>query len=131
MYKISLIKDGGYFFIRYLIKFQDALLEIYGSLSTVYKLNTELIIQSNFIINNVYGKEDMYEASLTNRTPYTFKVKLIHFFYGKTYNFVALVDIPSNTTFGTEVLNATFLPFNKNASYLWDLKNTNPAYEEF
>ena len=131
MYKISLIKDGGYFFIRYLIKFQDALLEIYGSLSTVYKLNTELIIQSNFMISNVYGKEDMYEASLTNTSPYTFKVKLIHFFYGKTYNFVALVDIPSNTTFGTEVLNATFLPFNKNASYLWDLKNTNPAYEEY
>ena len=131
MYKISLIRDGGYFFIRYLSSVQDALLEIYGSLSTVYKLNAELTIQTNFRINKVYGMEDMYQASLTTKPPYTFKVKLIHFIYGKTYSFVSLVNIPENTLFGTEVLNATILPFNKSAVYLWDEVNTPLAYEEY
>ena len=131
MYKISLVKDGGYYFIKHFQKVKDSLLEVYGSLSTVYKLNAELIIQSNFVINKVYGQEDMYEASLTKVTPYTFKVKIINFFYGKTYNYVALVDIPSNTEFGTEVLKATILPFNKDAYYYWDLQNTNSAYEEY
>ena len=131
LYKISLIKDGGYFFIRYLVNVQDYLLEIYGSLSTVYKLNAELIIQSNYSINKVYGMEDMYEASLTNSSPYTFKVKLIHFLYGKIYNYVVLVNIPADTPFGTEVLKATIIPFNQKASYYWDLTTTNSAYEEY
>ena len=131
MYKISLIRDGGYFFIRYLSSVQDALLEIYGSLSTVYKLNAELTIQSNFEINKVYGIEDMYQASLTKTTPYTFKVKLIHFIYGKTYSFVSLVNIPEDTSFGIEVLNATILPFGESTFYLWDEVNTPLAYEEY
>jgi len=131
MYKISLIRDGGYFFIRYLTTVQDALLEIYGSLSSVYKLNAELIVQSNFEINKVYGIEDMYQASLTNENSYKFKVKLIHFIYGKTYSFVSLVNIPDDTLYGTEVLNATILPFNETAVYLWDQINSPLAYEEY
>ena len=50
MYKLSLIRDGGYFFIRYLSMVKDAILEIYGSLSTCYQVNVGITISSNFEI---------------------------------------------------------------------------------
>ena len=83
MYKLSKIRDGGYFFIRYLSTVKDAILEIYGSLSTNYKTNVELTLSSNYVINNVYGKEDLFYYSLRSGTPNTFNTKIIQFVYGK------------------------------------------------
>ena len=50
MYDLSLIRDGGYFFMRYSASANNALLNIYGSLSTNFKVNVELNITSNFNI---------------------------------------------------------------------------------
>lgn len=129
MYKISLIRDGGYFYIRKLLLVQDAFLEIYGSLSTTCKTNVELTVLSNFPIEKIYGLEDMYEASLIDKK--TFKVKLIHLIYGKKYNYVALVNVPENTKLGTEILSATVSPFGKTANYLWNQAYSISAYEEY
>lgn len=53
MHKLSLIRDGGYFFIRYLSLVKNAILEIYGSLSTNYKINVDITISSKYKINSV------------------------------------------------------------------------------
>ena len=58
MRKLSLIRDGGYFFIRYLSTVNSAILEIYGSLSTNFKVNVELEITSNYKIEKVSTKND-------------------------------------------------------------------------
>ena len=131
MNKISLIRDGGYFFVRYLSMVKDAILEIYGFLSTNYKVNVEITISSKYRINDVKGREDMYQSSLTTRNPYTFKTKLIHFVYGKRYDFITLVNIPSNTLKGEIVLTAKVIPFNKQVNYLWDNILDPFAYEEY
>ena len=62
MSDISKIRDGSYFYIQKLLDVQDAYVKIYGSLSTVNKVNLELIINSNYQIQKVYGIEDMYEV---------------------------------------------------------------------
>ena len=129
MYKISLIRDGGYFYIRKLPMVQDAYLEIYGSLSTTCKINVELTVQSNFPIEKIYGMEDMYEASLIDKK--TFKFKLIHFVYGKKYNYVALVNVPGDTKIGTVILSATVSPFEKTVNYYWNQAYSISAYEEY
>ena len=49
----------------------------------------------------------MYDANITSDTLSSFKVKLIQVVYGKKYDFTLLVDIPKDTPYGTEVLNAT------------------------
>ena len=129
MYKISLIRDGGYFYIRKLPMVQDAYLEIYGSLSTTCKINVELTVQSNFPIEKIYGIEDMYDASLIDKK--TFKFKLIHFVYGKKYNYVALVNVPEDTKIGTVILSATVSPFGKTVNYYWNQSYSISAYEEY
>ena len=131
MKNLSLIRNGNYYFIEKLIDLQDAYLNIFGALSTVKEVNAKLTIQSNYTINKVYGMEDMYETTLSRNSPYTFQSTIIHFIYGKTYSFVALVNIPDNVSFGTEVLYAKITPFNKNATYLWDLIQNTFAYEEY
>jgi hypothetical protein len=108
---------------------QDAYLEIYGSLSTTCKINVELTVQSNFQIEKIYGIEDMYEASLIDKK--TFKFKLIHFVYGKKYNYVALVNVPENTEIGTVILTATVSPFGKTVNYYWNQAYSISAYEEY
>ena len=132
MNKLSLIKDGGYFFIQRLLDVQDAYLKIYGSLSTICFVNVHLTIQSNFKIEKVYGIEDMYEASLKNDTKTSiFQTTLIQVIYGKNYVFVVLVNIPENTPFGTEVLNAKISPLGISKKYLWNQTYSNIAYEEY
>ena len=51
MRKIAAIRDGGYFFIEKLSDVNDAFLLIYGSLSTIYQVNANLLVQSQFKIN--------------------------------------------------------------------------------
>ena len=132
MNELSRIKDGGYFFIYRLSDVQDAFLKIYGSLSTVLTVNLNLTIQSKFRIEKIYGMEDMYEAELKNNTLLsTFNTKLIHVVYGKRYNYVVLVDIPKNTSIGTEVLNSTASPLGLHAKYLWNNTYSIIAYEEY
>ena len=62
MNDISKIKDAGYFAIEKLSDVKEILLKIYGYLSTICNVNIQLIIQSDFVINRIYGIEDMYEA---------------------------------------------------------------------
>ena len=132
MENIAKIKNGGFFFIQRLKEVQSAYLQIYGSLSTVCAVNVDLTIQSNFIIADVYGKEDLYNSSLNNSTiPNTFTTTLLHAISGKTINYVVLVDIPLNTSYGTEVLNATILPQNISANYIWAQTFSIIAYEEY
>jgi hypothetical protein len=128
MNNIALIRDGAYFNIDKLSDVNDAFLKIYGSLSTVSNVNVQLKIQSNFNITKVYGIEDMYDANITSDT---FNVKLIQVVYGKKYDFTLLVDVPKNTPYGTEVLNATVSSLGLSAKYLWDEKYSQPAYEEY
>ena len=131
MNSIALIKDGSYFNIDKLSDVNDAFLKIYGSLSTVSNVNVQLKIQSNFNITKVYGIEDMYDANITSGTQSSFNVKLIQVIYGRKYDFTLLVDVPKNTPYGTEVLNATVSSLGLKAKYLWDEKYSQPAYEEY
>lgn len=54
MNQIALIREGQYFNIRKLFMVKDFFLEIYGSLSTVYIVNVNLNVHSNFKIQKVY-----------------------------------------------------------------------------
>ena len=51
MSDLSKIKDGEYFAIEKLSDVKEALLKIYGYLSTIRNVNIQLIIQSYFTIN--------------------------------------------------------------------------------
>lgn len=75
----------------------------------------------------------MYKSTLSNRSPYTFTATIIHFRYGKNYDFITLVNIPSNTPNNRVVLTASVSPFNKVANYRWYKNNlfNNHAYEEY
>ena len=44
---------------------------------------------------------------------------------------MVIVDIPLNTPSGTEVLNATILPQNIRANYIWDQTFSIILYEEY
>ena len=72
----------------------------------------------------------MYEPQLIEYSK-TFNVKLIQVVYGKKYHFVALIDIPKDTPYGTKVLNVTISPLGINKIYLWDEIFNNNAYEEY
>ena len=133
MNDLSKLKDGSFFFIRFLTDVKDAFLEIYGTLSSICEVNVKLTIQSNFELY-IYGMDDMYNSSLVNKTdnsPFTFNTTILQFIYGKNYPFVFLVNIPEATPKGTEVLNATVSPFGKTAKYLWDQSYNSFAYEEY
>ena len=119
MSQIVLIREDGYFNIRKLFMVKDFFLEIYGSLSTVYIVNVNLNIHSNFQIQKVYKIEDMHQASLSDNGM-NFSTSLIHLVYAKIYQFVMIVNIPQNTQIGTEILRATILPFVKTVNYFWD-----------
>ena len=132
MESIANVKNGGFFFIQRLTDLLNAYLQIYGSLSTVFAVNVHLTIQSNFSIVDVYGKEDLYNSTLNNSTkPNTFTTTLLHVISGKTINYVVLVDVPSNTPYGTEVLRATISPQGITKRYLWDETFNVIAYEEY
>ena len=130
---LSKVKDGGYFAIENIEDVTDVYIKLFGSLSTVCSINIQLVIQSSFVIDKIYGMEDMYEASLNKTVDhlYIFNVKLIQVVHGKKYDFVSLIDIPENMTYGTEILNTTIYPLGINANYLWDDKNNTYAYEEY
>ena len=133
MTDLSKLKDGSFFFIRFLTDVKDAFLEIYGTLSSICEVNVKLTVQSNFELY-IYGMDDMYNSSLVNKTdntPFTFSTIILQFIYGKNYPFVFLVNIPETTPKGTEVLNATVSPFGKTAKYLWDQSYNSFAYEEY
>ena len=130
MNQIALIREGQYFNIRKLFMVKDFFLEIYGSLSTVYIVNVNLNVHSNFKIQKVYGIENMHQASL-NDNGMNFSTSLIHLVYGKNYKFVMLVNVPQNTKIGTEILRVTVLPFVKTVSYFWDQTYNPYAYEEY
>ena len=121
MRDISLIRDGGYFFIRHLSEVNSAILEIYGSLSTNFKVNVLLSITSKYKIKEVMGMDDMYKNNLID-TSNTFTTKILHFVYGKIYDFIVLVDIPQNIQNRELVLTAraTANQFDLKAEYLWD-----------
>ena len=132
MSKISLIRDGGYFFIRYLSQeVNSAILEIYGSLSTNCQVDVGLSLTSNYTINKVMGMEDMYERTLISDKPSSFSTKIIHFVYGKSYDFIVLVDIPEDTPKGEVVLTANVTLFDLEAKYRWDNSLDPYAYEEY
>ena len=131
MSKISMVRDGSYFFIKEFTEVKSAFIQIYGTLSTVVENNLHLQAQSKFRIDKIYGMEDMYKSSLTKAAPYTFNVDLLQVVGGKTYSFVAMVEIPEDTPYGTEVLNATIVGRNKHANYLWDNYYHPAAYEEY
>ena len=131
MASISKVRDGSYVFIKEFTEIKQAFVQIYGTLSTVMENRLQLQAQSNFRIEKIYGMEDMYQSTLTKTKPYTFNVDLLQVVGGKTYSFVALVDIPKDTPFGTEVLNATIVGKNVHANYLWDNYFHPAAYEEY
>ena len=124
MNRISKIRYGGYFFIRQLSMVQEALVEIYGSLSTVNKINVNLTIKSNFDIKYYNGIED--DFTLADNT---FNIKIYHFVYGKKYNYELLIDVPENTEKGTIILTATALDIER--QYEWEDVDDNGAYESY
>ena len=126
--EISLIMDGSYFHVYDLANIGDYYLIIYGFLSTVIDVNVKLIIESQFDMVEVYFKENMHKAILTNSS---YTVENIQLGSGKSYKYVALVDVPKNTPFGTEVLKATVPKLGLDAKFLWDEKYSLPAYEEY
>ena len=131
MSSISKVRDGGYFFIKEVNEVKAAFIKIYGALSTIVDNNLHLRAQSAYRIDSIMGMDDMYQSTLTKKAPYTFDVNLLHVVGGKTYSFVAMVDIPDNTPYGTKVLTATIVGKNIVEHYLWD-NDYNPfAYEEY
>ena len=131
MSSISKVRDGSYFFLKEYTEVKAAFIQIYGTLSTIRENNLQLKAQSKFRIDSILGMDDMYQSSLTKTAPYTFNVNLLQVVGGKTYSFVAMVDIPEDTPYGTEVLNATIVGKNKYANYLWDNYINPAAYEEY
>lgn len=137
MKNLAKIKDGGYFFINILLAVEGAYLKIYGSLSTIYDVNLHLTIQSKYKIVKIFGMEEMYETSLTNKIIaynnflYTFNTTIIQAIYGAKYEYLVLLDIPLLIPFGTEVLNATVNPLGIKAKYLWDTIFSIIAYEVY
>ena len=131
MSSISKVRDGGYFFIKEITEVKAAFIKIYGTLSTIVDNNLHLRAQSKFRIDSIMGMDDMYQSTLTKKVPYTFDVNLLHVIGGKTYSFVAMMEIPEDTPYGTEVLNATIIGKNKFANYLWDNYYNPSAYEEY
>jgi Mg-chelatase subunit ChlD len=138
MLNLAKIQSGSFLFVNDLADVQDFYLKIYGSLSTICNVNLNLTIQSSYTIKNISGIDDLYKASLSNKTDtnnktilFSFNTVLIQVVSGKKYSYVVLVDIPKDTPFGTEVLNATVSPLGLNAKYLWDQKLNSIAYEEY
>ena len=132
MHDLSVIKDGGYFYIKRLSMVQDVFLEIYGSLSTIYDVNITLTMQSNYEIQNLMGYQEMYKPSvINNNTEHSAKLNIIHYYYGKKYDFLVLLNIPENVTVGTEILNSTIPKLNLTAKYLYDRSNNSYAYEVY
>ena len=131
MNKISLIRDGAYFFIRYLSMVKDAILEIYGSLSTNFEVNVVINTISTYKINKVYGSEDMYQSKITSTPPYGFSTTIIHFVYGKKYDFILLVEIPDNVPKNQIIVTSVASPFEVKANYVWDSLNDACAYEVY
>ena len=138
MLKLAKIKSGSFLFVNGLSDVKDFYLKIYGSLSTVCNVNLNLTIQSSFAIKNISGIDDLYKASLSNRTDnktnakaFLFNTVLIQVVSGKKYSYVVLVDIPKDTPFGTKVLNATVSPLGLTEAYIWNEKLNSIAYEEY
>ena len=109
MDKLSKVRDGGYYNIRELPMVQEALSKIYGLLSTTFKVNVEIEINSEFPIKKLYGIEDFYNAvpSTIEESIKQFKTTIIHFKHGKKYHFVLLLDIPSETRDEAKVLEVS------------------------
>ena len=131
MTKISMIRDGSYFFVKEFKQIKKYFIQIYGCLSTIVETKLQLKVQSNFRIVEVAGSDDMYQSSLTTVKPYTFITNILQVVGGKTYSFVTYVDIPEDTPYGTEVLNATIVNTEIKANYLWDNYVDEAAYEEY
>ena len=123
------IKDGSYFYIQRKNQLRDSLFKIYGTLSTTAEVNINLYVESTYLINETYFFEDLNEASYINS--YNFKTKLIQVAYGKTYNFVFLLDIPQPIVGAKNVLTAKLVPIGLNQTYYWDEKDNDFAYEEY
>ena len=136
MKELAKIKGGSFIFVNE-TNIEVSYLEFYASLSTICQVNFNLTIQSEFKLVKVYGMEEMYKASLYNKTIdnkpilFLFSTVLIHAVYGKIYAYVVLVDIPKDTPLRTEVLNAKVTPFGLEERYSWGLEYNSIAYEEY
>ena len=134
--ELAKVKGGSFVFVNE-TNIDVVYLEFYASLSTICNVNFNLTIESEFTLVKVYGMEEMYKASLYNKTLdnkpklFLFSTVLIHAVYGKIYAYVVLVDIPKDTPIGTEVLNAKVTPFGLEKRYSWDLQYYSIAYEEY
>ena len=135
MNQISKIRDGGYFFIKELFIVQDILLKIYGTLSTTFKVNVQLKIESkiNYPIVRIYGNDEMYNSKFNGNN--TFSTTIIHFKYGKKYHFIALINIPPDTKNNTEILTVYVSTndhsINLSKTYYWSNYFNSFAYEEY
>ena len=74
------------------------------------------------------GFNELYKPYSTD---HSVELNIIHYLYGKKYDFAVLVDIPKNISIGTEVLNATISKLNLTAKYLYDRSNNSYAYEVY
>jgi hypothetical protein len=134
MNKLSKVRDGGYYNIRELSMVQNALNQIYGLLSTTYKVNVQIEINSEYPITKIYGIEDFYDAvpSTIEESIKKFSTTIIHLKHGKKYHFVLLLDIPSDTKDETKILEVSIPSLNKNEVYKWNGNELHPfAYEEY
>ena len=135
MNELSKVRDGGYYNIRELAMVRKALSQIYGLLSTTYKTNVEIEINSDYPITKIYGIEDFYNGvpSKINESINNFKTTIIHFKHGKKYHFVLLLDIPKDIKDGTKILEVSIPSLNLKEAYNW--KNDDDfhpfAYEEY
>ena len=131
---LSKVRDGGYYNIRELPMVKEALSKIYGLLSTTFKVNVEVEINSEYPIKKIYGMEDFYKGvpSKIEESINKFSTTIIHFKHGKKYHFVLLLDIPSKIGEGTKILEVSIPSLNKKEVYTWKSNELHPfAYEEY
>ena len=134
MDKLSKVRDGGYYNIRELPMVKEALSKIYGLLSTTFKVNVQIEINSQYPIKKIYGMEDFYNGvpSKIEESINKFSTTIIHFKHGKKYHFVLLLDIPSKIGEGTKILEVSIPSLNKEEIYIWKSNEFHPfAYEEY
>ena len=106
MYELSKVRDGGYFSIFQLANVKNAWIEIFGFSVTMLSCYSQLKVESNFTIVNLYGKNEM---NIISSSSDLYQIEIIQLRAGKSYDFVFEINIPENTQMGTEILKATFM----------------------
>ena len=134
MYDLSKLRDGGYFFIERVDLLDVFLLEIYGVLSTIFKVNVQLEINSQYKIRKIYAMEDFYNISPNKASELNnyFSREIMHLKNGKQYDFIILINNLKDIEEETGIFSVNIPSLNKNVKYKWKDNDEQPlVYDQY